>query len=161
MSSSAVVTIEITGKPLELSKLNQIAQSSSGEIGASVVFTGNVRTATEGEGLVAMTLEHYPGMTEHQLSKIVDSAIQRWLLTRVIVVHRIGKLKAGEPIVYIATAGLHRAECFDAAQFVMDYLKNDATFWKKEHFRNQQGESESWVEAKQSDLASINKWQRK
>jgi molybdopterin synthase catalytic subunit len=158
MTDIPQILIEICESPLDLNELNAKAQSGSGEIGASVVFTGNVRTATEADGLVAMTLEHYPGMTEHQLSKIVDNAISRWKLNRVLVSHRVGKLVAGDPIVYIAVAGLHRKECFEAAQFIMDYLKNDATFWKKEHFLKQREESDVWVKAKQTDIDSIKKW---
>ena len=82
MTDIPQILIEICESPLDLNELNAKAQSGSGEIGASVVFTGNVRTATEADGLVAMTLEHYPGMTEHQLSKIVDNAISRWKLNR-------------------------------------------------------------------------------
>ena len=158
MTGSQFIHIDISQSPLDLNELNLMAQASRGEIGASVIFTGNVRTATESDGLVAMTLEHYPGMTESQLGKIVENANQRWNLTRVIISHRVGRLSAGEPIVFIAVAGLHRKECFEAAQFIMDYLKNDATFWKKEHFSHQQGESEVWVEAKQTDIDSIKKW---
>lgn len=158
MSELPVIRIEISERPLDLAELNTFAQSSIGEIGASVVFTGNVRTATEADGLVAMTLEHYPGMTEHQLSKIVENASNRWKLNRIMVSHRVGKLKAGDPIVYIAVAGLHRRECFDAVQFIMDYLKNDATFWKKEHFSKQQVDTEVWVDAKQTDIDSIKLW---
>jgi molybdopterin synthase catalytic subunit len=159
MKQTSQVEIDITDIPLQLELLNQVVQASDGDIGASVVFTGNVRTATEGDGLIAMTLEHYPGMTEHQLAKIVNRAQKRWNLSRIVIAHRIGKLWAGDPIVYIAVSGLHRKECFEAAQFIMDYLKNDATFWKKEHYSQACGDSEVWVEAKQSDLDSVEKWQ--
>ncbi|MBV1911325.1 MAG: molybdenum cofactor biosynthesis protein MoaE [Kangiellaceae bacterium] len=151
--------LEITDSALELTKLNQRVQSSEGENGAAVIFTGNVRLANEQTGLVGMSLEHYPGMTETQLNQIIDNAISRWHLTKVVISHRVGYLMAGEPIVFLGTAGLHRKECFESAEFIMDYLKNDATFWKKEHLVIDSISEERWVEAKQSDIDSIKRWQ--
>ena len=151
--------ISIDTESLDLIELNRLAQESQGENGASVIFTGNVRISGEQKGLVGMSLEHYPAMTESQLQKIIDNAFKRWNLSKVIVSHRVGYLTAGETIVFVAVCGLHRKEAFEAAQFVMDYLKRDATFWKKEHFLINGVKSENWVEAKQSDLESIKRWE--
>lgn len=151
--------IKITDSPLDLVELNRLSQESDGSTGASVLFTGSVRVSEEEHGLTGMTLEHYPGMTENQLTQIVEKAIDRWNLSAVIVVHRVGFLNAGEPIVFVGVSGLHRRECFDGAQFIMDYLKNDATFWKKEHYNINGNVETLWVEAKQSDTDSIKRWQ--
>jgi len=153
-----IKNIQITTEALDLVSLNKLAQTSTGDMGASVIFTGNVRVSEEEKDLIGMSLEHYPGMTESQLDTIVSKAIERWSLTQVIVSHRVGYLVPGEPIVFIATGGLHRKECFESAQFIMDYLKNNATFWKKEHYLMESVKKDRWVEAKQSDLDSINRW---
>lgn len=146
--------IIISSKPFDLTQFNQDIQSNEGESGASVIFTGAVRVSSEEVGLTGMTLEHYPGMTEKQLASILSEAKQRWQLTRTIVAHRVGYLEPGEPIVFVGVCGLHRAEAFEAAQFIMDYLKQKATFWKKEHY----GEMSVWVEAKSSDEVAASRW---
>ena len=151
--------IIITDKPFDLSILNGKVQSSNGEYGASVIFTGNVRVSNEEEGIVGMTLEHFPGMTETLLTEIVDKAISRWGIKRAIVAHRIGYLTAGQPIVFVGACGLHRKEAFEAAQFIMDYLKNKATFWKKEHYVTDGKPVDVWVESKQSDRDSLQRWE--
>ncbi len=150
--------IIISDRSLDIFGLNQIVQSNQGESGASVIFTGNVRVSQEEQGLTGLTLEHYPGMTESLLSKIVDQAIKRWQLNRVLVAHRIGYLSLGEPIVFVGTCGLHRKEAFESAEYIMDYLKHKATFWKKEHFANNGQMKDAWVESKKSDLAAIDRW---
>jgi len=103
-----IKNIQITTEALDLVSLNKLAQTSTGDMGASVIFTGNVRVSEEEKDLIGMSLEHYPGMTESQLDTIVSKAIERWSLTQVIVSHRVGYLVPGEPIVFIATGGLHR-----------------------------------------------------
>lgn len=150
--------IIISDKPLDISDLNQSIQSNQGESGASVIFTGNVRVSQEEQGLTGMTLEHYPGMTESLLDEILVQAIKRWRLNRVLVAHRVGYLAPGEPIVFVGTCGLHRKEAFESAQFIMDYLKNKATFWKREHYANNGLIRDVWVESKQSDLDAIDRW---
>ncbi|MET1253738.1 molybdenum cofactor biosynthesis protein MoaE [Aliikangiella maris] len=149
-----VSDIIISELPLDLAKLNQLIQQSQGENGAAVIFTGCVRTADEANGLTGMTLEHYPGMTESELLKILQQATQRWPLTQVKVAHRIGYLMPGDTIVFVGVCSLHRKQAFLAAQFIMDYLKQKATFWKKEHF----GEKTRWVEAKSSDEEAASQW---
>ncbi|TQV84457.1 molybdenum cofactor biosynthesis protein MoaE [Aliikangiella coralliicola] len=146
--------IIITSEPLDIGELTRQVHLNQGESGAAVTFTGAVRVSAEENGLTAMSLEHYPGMTEAQLAKIVGEANQRWQLNKVMVVHRVGHLSPGEPIVFVGTCGLHRKEAFEAAEFVMDFLKQKATFWKKEHY----GSREVWVEAKKTDAEAAERW---
>ena len=147
--------IRIESSSLDLTQLLMEAHKNEGESGAVVTFTGAVRVSDEESGLTGMTLEHYPGMTESQLAKILEEAEKRWRLNGTKVVHRVGFLQAGDPIVFVAVSSLHRKEAFEAAQFIMDYLKQKATFWKKEHY----GVKTVWVEAKQSDVEAASRWE--
>lgn len=156
MSLQFSFAIKISEQPLILKELNQQVQVGQGEVGAAVVFTGSVRVSESEQGLTGMSLEHYPGMTEHQLEKILQLASQRWQLGKALVAHRVGYLEPGEPIVFVGVTGLHRREAFEAAEFIMDYLKMNATFWKKEHY----GDKTVWVEAKQSDARAASRWSR-
>lgn len=123
--------------------------------GALVEFTGLVRDISEGNQVSAMFLEHYPGMTEKTLQKIAQQAIERWNVFGVTIIHRVGRLGPSEPIVYVAVIGEHRKEAFEACQFVMDFLKTDAPFWKKEW--NEKDEA-AWVAAKDSDDDAASRW---
>ena len=125
-----------------------------GDIGAIVTFTGTVRDAPGG-GLEAMVLEHYPGMTESELARVEAEAHERWPLAASLIVHRYGTLKPGENIVLVITASPHRHAAFEAAQFLMDYLKASAPFWKKEIMRD----GAAWVEAKAADDAAASRWE--
>ena len=125
-----------------------------GNIGALVTFTGIVR-GQKSNTLDYMFIEHYPGMTETQIKLIVEDAFKRWKICDVLVIHRYGKLEPGEPIMMVATAAEHRREAFEAAEYLMDYLKSRAPFWKKEVLNGE----ESWVEATSKDEASLNRWQ--
>lgn len=119
--------------------------------GAVVTFTGVVR----GDGgMAAMEIEHYPGMTEKAISAIVDEAAARWALVDALVIHRYGRLVVGEPIMMVATAAPHRADAFAAAEFLMDYLKSRAPFWKKEIG----ADGAAWVAAKDADEAALTRW---
>ena len=124
-----------------------------GNIGALVTFTGIVR-GQKSNTLDYMFIEHYPGMTETQIKLIVEDAFKRWKICDVLVIHRYGKLEPGEPIMMVATAAEHRREAFEAAEYLMDYLKSRAPFWKKEVLNGQ----ESWVEATSEDEACLNRW---
>ena len=124
-----------------------------GNIGALVTFTGIVR-GQKSNTLDYMFIEHYPGMTETQIKLIVEEAFKRWEICDVLVIHRYGKLEPGEPIMMVATAAEHRREAFEAAEYLMDYLKSRAPFWKKEVLNGE----ESWVEATSEDEASLNRW---
>ena len=135
----------------------EVAAMSRGrtDIGAIASFVGLARDLNEGSGVAAMTLEHYPGMTEKALAAVVDDACSRWTLLDVTVIHRVGRLLPGDPIVLVAVASLHRGEAFAACEFIMDYLKTQAPFWKKEETT----EGERWVEARASDDAAAARWQ--
>jgi molybdopterin synthase catalytic subunit len=124
------------------------------DIGAIASFVGLARDLNEGSGVAAMTLEHYPGMTEKALAALVDEANTRWTLLDVSVIHRVGRLLPGDPIVLVAVASMHRGEAFAACEFIMDYLKTQAPFWKKE----ETSEGERWVEARASDDAAAARW---
>ena len=123
-------------------------------VGASVAFTGYVRDHHAGSAVRGMTLEHYPGMTEKSIATICDTAAGRWPLQAISVIHRVGHLLPGERIVYVGVASAHRQAAFEAAEFIMDYLKTRAPFWKKE--RLDQGER--WVEARTSDDEAARRW---
>ena len=127
---------------------------SDPDIGAVVSFTGLVRRSTPDGPITAMELEHYPGMTERALEAIVAEAEARWPLQGVRVIHRYGRLLPGERIVLVLTASPHRAAAFEAAEFLMDYLKTRAPFWKKEHGPAGAG----WVDAREQDDAAARRW---
>lgn len=134
-------------------ELNALHAANVG-VGAVVGFAGYVRDFNEGREVGGMFLEHYPGMTEKALGKIADEAAQRWPLLRLEILHRIGRLEPGEPIVFVGTASAHRQAAFEACAFVMDYLKTRAPFWKKEDT----GEGPRWVEGRDSDQAAARRW---
>jgi len=124
------------------------------DIGAIASFVGLARDINEGSGVTAMTLEYYPGMTEKALAALVDEACSRWALLDVTVIHRVGRLLPGDPIVLVAVASQHRGEAFAACEFIMDFLKTQAPFWKKE----ETPEGARWVEARASDDAAAARW---
>lgn len=124
--------------------------------GAVVTFTGLVRGQGERGALLAMALEHYPGMTEASIATIIAEAGQRWPLAAVRVIHRVGRLAPGDNIVFVGVAATHRAAAFAAAEFIMDYLKTRAPFWKKEIT----AAGEYWVEQKQTDGEAAGRWCR-
>ena len=126
------------------------------DIGAVASFVGLARDMNDGSGVAAMTLEHYPGMTEKALARLVDDACVRWPLLDVTVIHRVGRLLPGDPIVLVAVAASHRGEAFAACEFIMDYLKTQAPFWKKE----ETPEGDRWVEARASDDTAAARWNR-
>ena len=120
------------------------------DIGAIVTFTGLVR----GGDITSLTLEHYPSMTEKALETLEAKALKRWPLKASLIIHRVGTLKPGAQIVFVATASESRHAAFEAASFLMDYLKTDAPFWKRE----ERGEDIRWVEARASDTQATNRW---
>jgi molybdopterin synthase catalytic subunit len=125
------------------------------KVGAVASFIGVCRDANDGDSVSKMTLEHYPGMTEKALEKIVDEAKQRWKVMDVLVVHRVGELKPADQIVLVVVTGAHRGEAFAACEFIMDYLKTRAPFWKKE----QTLQGSRWVEARSSDDDAAQRWE--
>ncbi|MEO9340502.1 molybdenum cofactor biosynthesis protein MoaE [Mesorhizobium sp. SB112] len=126
------------------------------DVGAVVTFSGLCRD--EAGRLSALELEHYPGMAEAEIARIADEAIARWPLLGLTAIHRYGKVSPGENIVLVIAASAHRQAAFDAANFLMDYLKSNAPFWKKEHLVD--GSSGAWVDAKESDDKAAARWKR-
>ena len=121
-----------------------------------MTFTGLVRDLYQDKTITAMTLEHYPGMTEKELTRIYEEAMARWPISKATIIHRVGRLEAGEQIVFVGCASAHREAAFEACHFIMDFLKTDAPFWKAE-------ESEAginWVDARDSDRSALKKWQK-
>lgn len=143
--------LSVQTEPFDLgAEANAFATAVTGA-GAVVTFTGIVR----GDGgLCAMEIEHYPGMTERAIAAIAEQAVARWSLADVLVIHRHGRLAVGEPIMMVATAAPHRADAFAAAEFLMDYLKSRAPFWKKEIA----ADGAAWVAAKDADEEALTRW---
>lgn len=125
-------------------------------VGAVVGFVGYVRDFNDGQEVAGMLLEHYPGMTEKALQAISEEARERWPLLKVNVLHRVGRLEPGEPIVFVGVSSAHREAAFEASHFIIDYLKTRAPFWKKEDTN----EGPRWVDARDTDTAALAKWQR-
>lgn len=128
--------------------------NNDSENGAVVTFTGLVRDYNQGHHIVGLTLEHYPGMTEKALEAITLEAKQKWPLGRITIIHRVGTLKLTEQIVFVGVTSKHREAAFSASQFIMDYLKNEAPFWKKE----QTTAGERWVEFNAKDKEALSRW---
>lgn len=139
--------------PFDFGQEAQEFASGHQNMGAIVTFTGVVRDDASG-ALQAMEIEHYPGMTEAALTAIANDACARWSLGDVLVIHRHGRLTPGEMIMMVATAARHRKDAFEAAEFLMDYLKSRAPFWKREVT----AEGASWVAAKEEDEAALDRW---
>ncbi|MDE4097361.1 molybdenum cofactor biosynthesis protein MoaE [Phaeobacter gallaeciensis] len=140
--------------PFDLGSVTEAFADAVAGAGAVVTFTGVVRDADTGD-MAAMEIEHYPGMTQKALEKIASEAMTRWDLADALVIHRYGRLEPGERIMMVATAARHRKDAFEAAEFLMDYLKSRAPFWKKEVLRD--GEAE-WVAAKDADEDALKRW---
>jgi molybdopterin synthase catalytic subunit len=126
-------------------------------VGAVAAFVGVVRDVNEGDPVAAMTLEHYPGMTEKSIEEIVGQARNRWEIIDVTVIHRVGRLEPSDQIVLVVVAGAHRGEAFAACEFVMDYLKTRAPFWKREETPG----GARWVDARATDDAAADRWRPK
>ncbi|MCB1938809.1 MAG: molybdopterin synthase catalytic subunit MoaE [Rhodocyclaceae bacterium] len=145
-------TVKVQSEDFDAGALTRALSAGRTDIGAVATFVGLVRGAAD--GVQEMTLEHYPGMTEKALAEIADEACQRWHLMAVSVVHRVGALLPGEQIVYVGVAAAHRGEAFAACEFVMDYLKTRAPFWKKE----QTAQGGHWVDARDTDDEAAARW---
>ncbi len=145
--------ISVQDKPFSLAK--ELAKFSTQNEGAGAIvnFVGKVRSDTENP-LSHMLIEHYAGMTDKAIRQFVEEALSRWKLIDCLVIHRFGKLRPGEEIVLVATSSRHRIEAFEAAEFLMDYLKSRAPFWKKEVSKK----GEQWVQNKEADEVSLEKW---
>jgi len=126
-------------------------------VGAVVSFTGICRGSEEGEPIAALTLEHYPGMAEAEIERHVVEACERWPIFGVTVIHRYGRIAPGEPIVLVITTSSHRLAAFAAAEFLMDFLKTRAPFWKQVETKR----AKNWVDAKASDDAAVERWRER
>ena len=154
--SNVPVSVRIQAEPFDTGA--EVARLAEGrtDVGAVVTFTGLCRA--EGGRLAALELEHYPGMAEEEIGRVAQEAAARWPLQGVVAIHRHGRIAPGEPIVLVVTASAHRAAAFEAAEFLMDYLKTRAPFWKKEHHVD--GTAGDWVEAKDADDKAMERWGR-
>lgn len=151
------MTVRVQTEDFDLSAEVAALRAQNPRIGAVACFVGTVRDLNEGSGVEAMELEHYPGMTEKALADIVDAARDRWPGVDVLIVHRVGKLYPLDQIVLVATTSAHRGDAFASCEFVMDYLKTQAPFWKKE----KTAAGERWVDARESDDAALARWEIK
>ena len=148
------MSVRIQTAPFDAQAEADALRRGDHEVGAVVTFVGTVRDVNEGDAVATLELEHYPGMTEKALEAIEAEARQRFDVRGIVIVHRVGPLAPGDPIVLVAVTGAHRGAAFDACRFVMDYLKTRAPFWKKE--RTPQGDR--WVEARDSDDDAAAAW---
>ena len=152
----AVRSVRGQAEPVDPAAEVDALRAGRPQIGAVVSFLGLMRDLNDGEPVESMTLEHYPGMTEKALEAIAAEAAARWALEGIRVVHRIGELQPEEPIVLVAVASRHRAEAFRACEFVIDYLKTRAPFWKKERVAG----GERWVAARHGDSEAERRWEQ-
>ena len=151
---TAAVTIRIQEADFDVAQ--EIAALTKGrtDIGAVVSFSGICRGNEDGEPIAALTLEHYPDMAEAEIRRHVDEAMSRWPLNGLSVIHRVGRITPGENIVLVLTASAHREAAFQAAEFLMDYLKANAPFWKRE----ESAKGTSWIDARSHDDAAVARW---
>lgn len=146
--------VRIQTEDFDLSREMAQLRAGNARVGAIVNFVGTVRDLNEGVAVAEMELEHYPGMTEQSIQAIIDQAKQRWPIYGALVIHRVGPLKPMDQIVLVAVTSPHRGEAFSACEFIIDYLKTEAPFWKKE----QTPEGARWVDARTSDDDALRKW---
>ncbi|MBM3115929.1 molybdopterin synthase catalytic subunit MoaE [Jeongeupia naejangsanensis] len=150
----ASITIRVGPDDFDLGAEYAALVAGEADSGAVVAFVGRVRDLSLDRHVAVLELEHYPGMTEKALAKIADSAAARWPLTAVTVVHRVGPLHPADQIVLVLTASAHRHAAYDANAYIMDYLKTEAPFWKRES----DGQTAHWVDARDSDSEAIQRW---
>lgn len=147
--------IKVQVEDFDLSQELCELRANQPQTGAIVSFVGTVRDMNEGDIVQSMSLEHYPGMTEAALFDIADRASQRWVVQNITIIHRVGQLKPLDQIVLVMVATKHRSDAFSACEFMMDYLKTSAPFWKKESGTA----GDRWVDARESDEDHLKKWQ--
>jgi len=151
---TAKTTVRIQREPFDAAAEAKNLTRGRTDVGALVTFTGICRGAEAGEPIAALTLEHYPGMAESEIERHVTEAAARWPLLGVTVIHRHGRIQPGEDIMMVATASSHREAAFAAAEFLMDYLKTRAPFWKQV----ENADGKIWVDAKEADDAAAERW---
>ena len=150
-----MITVRVQGEPFDAAAESAALTSARTDVGALVAFTGLCRD--EDATLDALEIEHYPGMAEDEIGRVAAEADARWPLQGLAIVHRFGRIAPGEAIVLVIAASRHRQAAFEAAAFLMDYMKTRAPFWKKEHRRD--GTSGDWVAAKSADDRAAHRWQ--
>ncbi len=150
------MTVRVQTEDFDVATELKVMRTASADIGAVVSFIGQVRDINDGDAVNTLTLEHYPGMTERALEQIEQEAQSRWDINGSLIIHRVGTLKPLDQIVLVAVASAHRGEAFKACEFIMDYLKTQAPFWKKESTPD----GERWVEAKISDEEAQSRWKQ-
>ncbi len=150
------MNVRVQTEDFDLGAETRALHGADARVGAIACFVGTVRDLNEGEGVSEMTLEHYPGMTEKALEAISEEAAERFDILDSLVIHRVGPLRPCDQIVLVAVTSAHRGEAFRACEFIMDYLKTRAPFWKKE----QTAAGTRWVEARDSDDAAAARWER-
>lgn len=155
--SSITPKISVSASDFDMAAELELLTAGRTDIGALVTFTGLCRD--ENGSLAALELEHYPGMAEAELQRLATCALERWPLTGLTIIHRVGRIQPGENIVLVVTASAHRRAAFEAADFLMDFLKTQAPFWKKEHPAG--GNQPQWVEAKSTDDTDAARWMAK
>jgi len=151
------VSVRVQIEDFDIGREVAALTAGSTDIGAVVTFTGVVRGTASDAAIASMTLEHYPGMTEAELEQVEADAHKRWPLNGTRIVHRVGTLAPGDNIVLVIAASAHRHAAFEAAAFLMDYLKTRAPFWKKETDASGSGH---WVDARESDDAAVARWEK-
>lgn len=149
-----VADVVVQQADFDVASLQAELTGSDCAAGAMASFVGLVRAGNGAREVTSMELEHYPGMTERSIQAIVDEARQRWALLSAKVIHRVGHLQPGDQIVYVGVTSPHRGDAFEACEFIMDFLKTRAPFWKKEHGV----EGATWVDARDSDDAAARRW---
>jgi molybdopterin synthase catalytic subunit len=150
------VTIRIQQADFDIAQEIAALTRGRSDIGAVVTFTGICRGAEGGETIAALTLEHYPGMAEAEIARHAETATSRWPLTGLTIIHRVGRIAPGENIVLVVTAAAHRHAAFEAAEFLMDYLKAHAPFWKREEGAS----GTNWVDAREHDDLAAERWSK-
>jgi molybdopterin synthase catalytic subunit len=150
-----MMAVRVQAQDFDIAAEIKALQGDRTDIGAIVTFTGTVRGSTKTGDIASMTLEHYPGMTEAELARVEAEAHERWPLQGTTIIHRIGDLAPGDNIVLVVSASKHRHAAFESAEFLMDYLKSRAPFWKKETGADGDG---NWVDARDSDEDALARW---
>src|SRR5213080_4706201 len=154
------VTIRLQREPIDAAAETAKLTRSRTDVGAVVAFTGICRGDENGDPIAALTLEHYPGMAEAEIARHIEAAERRWSLMGVTVIHRYGRITPGEDIVLVVTASSHRHDAFAAAEFLKDYLKTRAPFWKQVEQASGDAVTGTWVDAKSSDDAAADRWMK-
>jgi molybdopterin synthase catalytic subunit len=151
---TANLTVRIQQADFDIAREISALTKGRTDIGAVVSFSGVCRGTEGGETIAALTLEHYPGMAEAEITRHAETAMSRWPLTGITIIHRVGRIAPGENIVLVLTASQHRQAAFQSAEFLMDYLKANAPFWKRE----ESAAGASWVDARSHDDAAVARW---